>query len=76
MVAFCERCGISPVLAMTAFGLCACNCYLLPLDTVPLITYSTGYFKMFDMPKATLWIQLLMTVVCSLWVTFVGGLLF
>ena len=76
LVAFCERCGISPVLAMAAFGLCACNCYLLPLDTVPLITYSTGYYKMFDMPKATVWIQLLMIVVCSLWVTFAGGLLF
>ena len=76
IVTFSQRAGVSPVLMMAAFGLCACNCYLLPLDTVPLITYSTGYYKMFDMPRATLWIQLLMVVVCTAWLSLVGGVLF
>ncbi|MBQ1311709.1 MAG: anion permease, partial [Blautia sp.] len=76
LVHFCQQAGVSPALVMAAFGLCACNCYLLPLDTVPLITYSTGYYKMFDMPKATVFIQLLMIVVCSLWLTAAGTFLF
>ena len=75
LVAFCTKVGASPALVMAAFGLCACNCYLLPLDTVPLITYSTGYYKMFDMPKATVWIQIIMIAVCSLWVGVVGGMI-
>jgi sodium-dependent dicarboxylate transporter 2/3/5 len=39
--------SIDPSLAtliVLAFSLCLCNCYLLPLDTVPLITYSKGYY--------------------------------
>ena len=75
LIAFCGRVGVSPILAMTALGLCACNCYLLPLDTVPLITYSTGYYKMFDMPKATVWIQLIMIVLCALWIPVAGAIL-
>ena len=75
LIAFCGKVGVSPALAMAALGLCACNCYLLPLDTVPLITYSTGYYKMFDMPKATVWIQLVMIVISALWITAAGGIL-
>ncbi|MBQ6468950.1 MAG: DASS family sodium-coupled anion symporter [Lachnospiraceae bacterium] len=75
LIAFCGKVGVSPAIAMAALGLCACNCYLLPLDTVPVITYSTGYYKMFDMPKATVWIQLVMIVICSLWLTIAGGIL-
>lgn len=75
LVAFCIRIGVSPALAMAAFGLCAANCYLLPLDTVPLMTYATGYYKMFDMPKVTAWIQLAMIVICSLWLTLMGRVL-
>ena len=74
LVAFCTNIGVSPTLVMVAFGLCACNCYLLPLDTVPLITYSTGYYKMFDMPKATVWIQIIMIAVASLWIGLVGAM--
>ena len=28
------------------------------MDTVPIMTYATGAYKMFDMPKASVWIQL------------------
>ena len=75
LIAFCGRVGVSPALAMAALGFCACNCYLLPLDTVPLITYSTGYYKMFDMPKATVWIQMIMVVLSSIWITIAGKIL-
>ena len=75
LIAFCGNIGVSPVLIMAAFGLCASNCYLLPLDTVPLMTFSTGAYGMFDMPKATVWIQLLMIVASSLWLTVVGRII-
>ena len=75
LIAFCENIGVSPALIMAAFGLCASNCYLLPLDTVPLMTFSTGAYGMFDMPKATVWIQIAMIIVSSLWLSVVGIIL-
>ena len=76
LVAFATRFGVSPALVLAAFGLCACNCYILPLDTVPLMTYATGYYKMFDMPKVAVCLQILMVILCSLWLTVLGGILF
>lgn len=75
LIAFCGNIGVSPVLIMAAFGLCASNCYLLPLDTVPLMTFATGSYGMFDMPKATVWIQIIMIIASSLWLTVVGLIL-
>jgi sodium-dependent dicarboxylate transporter 2/3/5 len=67
--------GFSPVLIMLAFGLCVANCYLLPLDTVPLLTYSTGYYSMTGMMKSTLPLQLCIVVVISLWIPLIGRIL-
>ena len=64
--------GVSPVLTMAAFGLCACNCYFLPLDTVPLMTYATGSYDMFDMPKASVFIQIIMIFLSAIWLTVCG----
>ena len=57
--------GCSPALAMLVLGLVAANCYLLPLDTVTLLTYGTGYYSMTDMPKCTVWIQLYMVLLMA-----------
>jgi sodium-dependent dicarboxylate transporter 2/3/5 len=67
--------GVSPVLIMLVFGLCVANCYLLPLDTVPLLTYSTGYYSMTDMMKSTLPLQICIVVVMSLWMPLIGRIL-
>jgi sodium-dependent dicarboxylate transporter 2/3/5 len=67
--------GVSPALIMLSFGLCVANCYLLPLDTVPLLTYSTGYYSMTDMMKSTLPLQVCIIVVMSLWMPFIGKIL-
>jgi sodium-dependent dicarboxylate transporter 2/3/5 len=64
--------GVSPVLTMAAFGLCACNCYFLPLDTVPLMTYATGSYDMFDMPKVAVIIQIIIVFVSAAWLTICG----
>lgn len=75
LITFCQNIGVSPVLIMAAFGMCSANCYLLPLDSVPLITYATGAYSMFDMPKATLWIQLVLLVLSSIWISVAGKIL-
>lgn len=72
LIMWCASIGVSPVLVMVAFGLCCCNCYILPLDTVPLITYATGYYGMFDMPKTTALIQVSIIILCSMWLSICG----
>lgn len=59
--------GISPIIMIMALGLCVANCYLLPLDTVPLITYMTGYYKMGELTKTAIPIQLLLGIAVALW---------
>ncbi|MBR0376720.1 MAG: anion permease, partial [Firmicutes bacterium] len=75
MVMFSAALGVSPYLLLITLGLCACNCYLLPLDTVPLMTFSTGSYKMFDMPKSTALIQLIFIPVISIWVPVAAKIL-
>ncbi len=67
--------GLSPTVLILPLVLCAANCYLLPLDTVPLLTYATGYYKITDMPKVSIVIQLLIAVLISLWVPVAVGFL-
>jgi sodium-dependent dicarboxylate transporter 2/3/5 len=64
----------SAALVLT-LGFCAANCYLLPLDTVTLITYGTGYYSMTDMARSTGFLQLLMIVLVALWIPFICPLL-
>ena len=59
--------NISPVIIMLTVAYCTGNCYLLPLDIVPQITYSKGYYQMIDMFKVTIWLQLLLLIICACW---------
>lgn len=74
LVAIAAGAGVSPALILMAAALCACNCYLLPLDTVTLITYGKGYYSMTDMAKSTVFLQLAMILLCALWLPVVGKL--
>ena len=74
IIAVATTAGVSPTLAMLAAGICACNCYLLPLDTVPLITYSKGYYSMTDMAKSTIFLQIACIILCAVWLPLIGGL--
>jgi sodium-dependent dicarboxylate transporter 2/3/5 len=65
----------SPTVLVLTLGLCAANCYLLPLDTVTLITYGSGYYSMTDMMRATGVLQLLAIVIIALWLPFICGAL-
>ncbi len=75
LIAIAEGAGVSPVLILLTASLCACNCYLLPLDTVPLITYSKGYYSMTDMAKSTIFMQIALVILCAIWLPIIGGVL-
>jgi sodium-dependent dicarboxylate transporter 2/3/5 len=67
--------GINPALLIITLGLCAGNCYLFPIDTIPLITYTAGYYKMLEMPRATIYMQLAFIILCTLWLPLGGRLI-
>lgn len=68
LIALAAGLGYAPAFIMLTLGLCAANCYLLPLDTVTLLTYGTGYYSMLDMPKSTLPLQVYIVAVMSVWI--------
>ena len=59
-----------------ASALCVSNIYLFPLDAPLVVAYDRKAFKMFELPKATVWIQLAMVLVVSLWVPVIFKLAF
>ena len=74
LVAIATGSGSSPALILMAAALCAGNCYLLPLETVTLISYAKGYYSMTDLAKSTVFLQLAMVALCALWLPVVGRL--
>ncbi len=75
IISLAETTAINPALFIITLGLCAGNCYLFPIDTIPLITYTAGYYKMTDMPKATVWLQLAFVGLATLWLPIAGELI-
>ncbi len=71
LLSLAETWGISPVYLILPLAICASCCFILPLDTVPLLTYSTGYYKMTDMPKISVILQLCITVLLSVWLPII-----
>ncbi|MCM1184484.1 MAG: SLC13 family permease [Roseburia sp.] len=63
--------GVNPVMALMTAALCVSNIYLFPLDAPLVVAYDRKAFRMFELPRATLWIQLVMIPVVSLWMTWV-----
>lgn len=68
--------NIDPGLAVMLCAMCAGNCYLFPLDTVCLLSYSQGYYKMFEMPKVTAKLQICFVLIASLCVYGIGKVVF
>lgn len=65
LMALAQSMGHSPAMIMLVLAMAVGNCFLLPFDTIPLITYSQGYYKMMDMPKTTLPIQIFLVGVIT-----------
>lgn len=74
IVSIAATAGMNPAILIITLGLCAGNCYLFPIDTIPLVTYTAGYYKMSEMPKATIWLQLIFILLATLWLPIAGKL--
>jgi len=72
LIAFAAAAGLAPEIIMLVCGICACDCFLLPLDTVPLLTYGTGYYSITDMVKSSLPAVLILCLLMSVWLPVVG----
>ncbi|MGN0675274.1 MAG: SLC13 family permease [Oscillospiraceae bacterium] len=75
IIAFAQRTGVSPVILLLTAALCVSNIYLLPLDAPLAAAYDRKAFGMFDLPKATIWLQLIMIAVSAAWVPFICRML-
>ena len=75
LVGLATNIGVNPIITIMTLGLCVSNCYLLPLDTVPLLTYMTGYYKMGEMAKSTALIQVVLAALVAIWVPLASILL-
>lgn len=70
-----EKNGVSVLLVTIVSTACIVNCYLFPLDTVCLLSYGQGYYKMLDMTKITLPLQLSAAVIITV-AAYVGSIAF
>ncbi len=59
--------GAPPALLILTLAFCTANCYLLPIDSVPLLTYTTGYYSMKDMIKSTAILQMILIALLAIW---------
>jgi len=71
LIALAAGTGTSPMIIMLVAAICGCCCFLLPLDTVPLLTYSKGYYSIKDMFVSSLPIQVFLVIVMSIWFSVV-----
>ena len=74
LIALAVSSGVSPAIVMFVSAICGCCCFLLPLDTVPLITFGKGYYSIKDMFMSSLPIQVFLIVVMALWLPMISRL--
>ena len=60
--------GVSPVILVLVLAMCAKNCFLLPLDTVPIMGLQTGYFTIPEIMKPASLLQILIVILLSAWI--------
>lgn len=76
IIDFAIDAGANPVMLLMASALCVSNIYLFPLDAPLVVAYDKKAFAMFDMPKATIWIQLAMILIVAVWIPFIFKIAF
>ncbi|MGN0643297.1 MAG: SLC13 family permease [Huintestinicola sp.] len=70
IISFAASNGLDPFMLVITSALCVSNIYLFPLDAPLAAAYDKKAFTMFELPRATVWIQLSMIFIVSLWVRF------
>ena len=72
MVALAGNLGLSPALLALPMGFSASASLLLPIETVTLVTYPAGYYRMFDMLRPGIIIALAWSTLMTLLMLLVG----
>jgi sodium-dependent dicarboxylate transporter 2/3/5 len=67
--------GVNPVMYALPVIFTASCAFLLPLDAVPLVTYSRGYYRMLDMFLPGLIISLVWVILITALMIFIGPLM-
>jgi sodium-dependent dicarboxylate transporter 2/3/5 len=67
-----SQAGHSPALYTLPVAFTASCAFLLPLDTVPLLTYGTGYYRMLDMLLPGLLISICWVILMTTLIMLVG----
>ena len=75
LMALATSSGQSPALFALPVIFTASCAFLLPLDAVPLVTYSKGYYKFYDMWKPGLVISIIWVIVMTIAMLTIGPLL-
>jgi sodium-dependent dicarboxylate transporter 2/3/5 len=75
MISVALMCGISPAAAAVITGFWGGVTFVLPMDSVPLLTYGYGYYKMTDMIKSGIPASLVIILVVALGAPPILGLL-
>ena len=75
LISLATAAGISPYITMMSLAFTVGNCYLLPFDTVPVITYMQGYYTKAQLARTAVLIQLCICVIVALWVPFITRIL-
>ena len=76
LIAFAQSSGIDVMLLFGACIVCVPCIYLFPLDAPLVVAFDRKAFTMFELPKATIWIQILMIGVVALWIPFIMGVMY
>ncbi|MCL2496748.1 MAG: hypothetical protein FWF04_04970, partial [Clostridiales bacterium] len=67
--------GSSPAILILVAAYCANCSYLIPLDTVTLLSYCKGYYSIKDIFISSLPLQAFLVIVLSLWLAVMGSVM-
>jgi sodium-dependent dicarboxylate transporter 2/3/5 len=63
--------GINPAILSIVLTVLASWTIIIPLSAVPLITYSTGYYRITDIGKAGIPVLICVTLIMALWIPWI-----
>ncbi len=68
--------NIHPAVLTFTIAALAGGCFLLPIDAVPIITYTKKYYSVWDMFKSGFIVSIILVILVALWVPFISKFLF
>lgn len=75
MVVLAKDAGINPAIFALPVAFTASCAFLLPLDAVPLVTYSKGYYRMFDMLVPGIIISVAWVILMTVFMLTIGPII-